>query len=359
MKTGFFLLVFLFAVDALACGEAFPPNGCSPQVSYVWQHSVPEYDSKLSSELNQKIRNQFDLNLEKYPMRALFDDNDTTFWMTSSPKAEWDLYLRSLTLQKVLVDGTCRMEGGDFQDQNRIQKLKLTIGKKIQTFLLKDQPGIQEFSLKRPIENYHVKIVVEKIYPGKKNNNTCITSLGFVTKEVGKWPGSLDYLFETWPGEYVYQSYNVFYKGKNIGLVQGEFPSFTWNDVRHDGYVTITADGSGFLFGHVSNLKGVVDFNLLDEKTHPKNMTFIGFDVSQGYPKAYRSIVFVDWLDEKVLCIGRKNFEDPSDSASFHLYRRGEGAKLKLLKEVEVPQEEVDVALESENISVSKFCPKP
>lgn len=346
MKRGVFILVFLFAGDVFACGEPTSPNGCSPELKYVWDATIPEYNPEQDPE----SREQFDRYLENYPMRALFDENDKTFWMTEGTMAKW--FLRAnfgpLTFQKIRVDGTCRIAEGDFQDQNRVKKLTLKIGKTQRYFLLKDKQGVQEFSLKRPVKSHELEILVEKIYPGEKNNNTCITSLEFVTKEVGKWPASLDYLFETKPGEYVYPNYNIFHKGKKRGEIHGDFTSFNF---QRDGYVTVSDSGIfGFLFGHFSDLNGIVDVYSLDKKTHPKKMSFIDFD-----PKQRLDLAWASWPNEKNLCIGRLGVELPAESAYFLLYRN-EGGKLKLLKEVKVPGEKAHDAWEKG--ALNQYCPK-
>lgn len=352
MKNGLwilFVLAVLPSVDVFACGDPTSPNGCSPELKYVWKADFPDmWGEKIEA---------FNDFLEKYPMRALFDQDPKTFWMTGVPFSEkkginW--FLQSnfdpLTVEMVRIDGTCQIQGGHFQDQNRVKKITLKIGKKEKSFLLKDKQGVQEFSLKRLDKSKEWDVTVEKIYPGKKNKNTCITSLQFVTKESGAWPKPPRYLFETVPGEYVYPSYSIIYEGKIRGAISGYGSSFYFH---RDGSVVISdSEASGFLFGHFSDLQGRFRMDEINAKNLPKKISYFDFD-----SKPFLDVAWASWSDENHLCVSRIAIEIPesSKSAFFHLYQK-KGRKLKLLKEVKVPTEEACEAWREDTLA--KYCPK-
>lgn len=348
MKTGIWVLVLamLFGTDLLACGDTSSANGCAAEYKYAWEMSPP---SDGVTEI------AFAKMLEMHPMRALFDGDEKTFWMTEPEYVrggiQWSLSSHSsdLIIEGIRILGGCAMDEGAFEDQNRIKTIEFTFGDKTKRIHLKNEKKLQEFLFKKPFNSRSADFKVLSVYPGKKNRVTCISELQYITKNKGIWPNTNGYLFETVGAQYTYPNYGLYFQGKQIGYVGGEAVGFDWNE---EGYVVLS-DGRlsrDFLFGHISKFRGdiSIDFDK-DDPPLPKGVKRFPLQ-GQG------EVSTIGWVNKQFFCAALCEFEYPIEKSTIFLFENVKG-NLKLRKTKTYPNKEiVDSFYNQESL---KYCPEP
>jgi hypothetical protein len=118
-----------------------------------------------------------------YGVSNLFDDTTGTAWVEGQQGngvGEW-ITVEFETLRRVrsfVVQNGYQKSSDIFQKNNRVRQLRVLFsGGETETFILEDKISSQFLSLKRPIQGYWLKFVIDDVWAGNKYTDTAITKL--------------------------------------------------------------------------------------------------------------------------------------------------------------------------------------
>ena len=118
-----------------------------------------------------------------YGVSNLFDDTTGTAWVEGQQGngvGEW-ITVEFETLRRVrsfVVQNGYQKSSDIFQKNNRVRQLRVLFsGGETETFVLEDKISSQFLSLRRPIQAYWLKFVIDDVWAGNKYTDTAITKL--------------------------------------------------------------------------------------------------------------------------------------------------------------------------------------
>jgi len=118
-----------------------------------------------------------------YGVSNLFDDTTGTAWVEGQQGngvGEW-ITVEFETLRRVrsfVVQNGYQKSSNIFQKNNRVRQLRVLFsGGETETFVLEDKISSQFLSLRRPIQAYWLKFVIDDVWAGNKYTDTAITKL--------------------------------------------------------------------------------------------------------------------------------------------------------------------------------------
>jgi hypothetical protein len=118
-----------------------------------------------------------------YGVSNLFDDTTGTAWVEGQQGngvGEW-ITVEFETLRRVrsfVVQNGYQKSSDIFQKNNRVRQLRVLFsGGETETFVLEDKISSQFLSLRRPIQTYWLKFVIDDVWAGNKYTDTAITKL--------------------------------------------------------------------------------------------------------------------------------------------------------------------------------------